>query len=254
MILPTDGDPPARRLGLHTASLPANRRRARALLNRAFDLGVRLIDTGLPFANTDHTPALRRVLRDRPDGTLIAASAAMTRCRPDDLFANGRPVYLRKQADDSRRRLRVDRIDLLNVHINTAIDLDGQIEILLDMRSDGTINHIGLTSPTITQLDTVREHLPVAAVSHTYNLAERDNDDVLDAVSEAAWVDDARFNGEHHVLLNDRLIDDVHERRFMDGDAHGVAKPMRECFTVSGVLDDLPGLPIDFTRGDLTGS
>ncbi|MCX4513851.1 aldo/keto reductase [Streptomyces sp. NBC_01619] len=182
-----------RRLGFGAMHLPTEPHRARetslAVARRAVELGITLIDTAYLYGGGANEELLAEALHPYPDGVLITTKVGMARSGPaGEWKPDGRPAVLRDQVEQALRRLRVERIELLQLHrIDPETPLADQIGTLRDLRAEGRIGLIGLSEITVDELDQAREIVDVASVQNRYNLLDREHDPVL-AACEAAGV------------------------------------------------------------------
>ncbi|WP_239092061.1 aldo/keto reductase [Streptomyces sp. SID14478] len=111
----------------------------------------------------------------------VATKVGLLRPSSQDWVVHGHPAYLRQQAELSLRRLRTERIDLLQLHrLDPDYPVADQIGALRQLRDEGKVRHIGLSEVTVDQLRQAREVAPIASVQNHYNLGARDHDDVVD--------------------------------------------------------------------------
>jgi aryl-alcohol dehydrogenase-like predicted oxidoreductase len=154
---------------------------ATAVLRRALELGVTLIDTGDAYGLGANEELIADALHPYPEGLVIATKVGVARPSPTEWVPLGRPEYLRQQAELSLRRLRVERLDLIQLHrVDPAVPLADQVGALKQLRDEGKVRHIGLSEVTVDQLREAETIAPIAAVQNMYNLADRRHDDVLD--------------------------------------------------------------------------
>ena len=160
---------------------PSDPAEARRVLARLPELGVDLIDTADSYGPFVSEDLIREVLYPYGD-TVVATKGELARHGPDVWKPLGRPEYLRQCVLMSLRRLRVERIDLWQLHrIDTAVPRDEQFGVLKDMRGEGLIRHVGLSQVSVEDLEAARAVLPIATVQNLYHLARRDSEDVLAA-------------------------------------------------------------------------
>ncbi|MEV4179391.1 aldo/keto reductase [Nonomuraea sp. NPDC049709] len=160
---------------------PADRGAATAVLRRAVELGVRLIDTSDAYALGAGEELVAEALHPYADDVVIATKGGVARPSVEEWIPLGRPEYLRQQAELSLRRLRRDVIDLYYLHrVDPQVPLADQIGALEGLRQEGKIRHIGLSEVTVGQLEQAREIAPVAAVQNLYNLIDRTHEEVVD--------------------------------------------------------------------------
>ncbi|HEY3952868.1 MAG TPA: aldo/keto reductase [Streptosporangiaceae bacterium] len=178
------GDLPVFRLGFGAMRLtgrPArvDRSTAIGIARRAVDLGVSFIDTADSYDLGDNETLLAEALHPYPAGVLIATKGGQVNLGRA-WIPLGRPEYLRQQAELSLRRLRVDRIDLYQLHrIDPAVPLADQIGALRLLQDQGKIRHIGLSEVSVGQLAEARSIAAIASVQNRYNLTDRRSGDVL---------------------------------------------------------------------------
>jgi pyridoxine 4-dehydrogenase len=183
------GDLPVHRLGYGAMQLtgpgvwgePDNRAEAIAVLRRAVELGVNLIDTADSYGPYVSEELIREALRPYPKGLVIATKAGLTRPGPRHWIPLGRPEYLRQECEMSLRRLGVERIDLFQLHrIDPKVAADDQFGVLRDLQKEGKVRHIGLSEVNIAEIDAARRIVPVATVQNQYNLTYRNSENVLE--------------------------------------------------------------------------
>ncbi|MFI0544284.1 pyridoxine 4-dehydrogenase [Streptomyces canus] len=150
------------------------------VLRRAVELGVTLFDTADSYGPGTAEELLHKALHPYPENLVIATKAGLTRPGPGQWRSNGRPSYLRAQAESSLRRLGLERIPLFQLHrIDTAVPFEDQIGVLKELRDEGKIAHVGLSEVGVDELERARRIVPVASVQNLYNVAQRDSEDVL---------------------------------------------------------------------------
>jgi len=149
-------------------------------LRRSLEVGVTLIDTADSYGPYVSERLIAEALAPYPANLVIATKAGFQRPGPDVWVPDGRPEHLRSACEGSLRRLRLDRIDLYQLHrIDDKVPLEDQIGALLDLQREGKIRHIGLSEVTVSQIGAVRRMTPVATVQNRYNLVDRGSEDVL---------------------------------------------------------------------------
>lgn len=192
------GDLPVRRIGLGTMRLtdatgdgtnagatiwraPTYPSEEIAVLRRAVELGVQLIDTADAYALGEGEELIARALHPYADDLVLATKVGNVRPSPSEWVPLGHPAYLKQQVELSLRRLRVERIHLLQLHrLDPNFPIADQIGALAELRAEGKIAHIGLSEVSVEELEEARLTAPIAAVQNLYNLAARDHDPVLD--------------------------------------------------------------------------
>jgi pyridoxine 4-dehydrogenase len=155
---------------------------ARELLRRAVDLGVRLIDTADSYGPSVSEELIAEALHPYADGVVVATKGGSVRTGAWELHADGRPEHLRSACEGSLRRLRLDRLDLYQLHVvDPSVPLEESVGALAELRDAGKIRHVGLSNVTIEQIEAARRIVPVVSVQNEYNLAARgDEDQVVD--------------------------------------------------------------------------
>ncbi|MFC5834750.1 aldo/keto reductase [Nonomuraea insulae] len=182
------GDLPVRRLGFGTMRLtgpgiwgePRDSSTALRVLRRAVELGVNMLDTADSYGPYVSEDLIAQALHPYPDGLVIATKGGFTRQGPDAWQPLGRPEYLRQCVEMSLRRLKLERIDLYQLHrIDPQVPLADQLGELATMRAEGKIRHIGLCAVEVGQIEQARELVEVVSVQNIYNLARQRHRDVL---------------------------------------------------------------------------
>ncbi|MPY64529.1 aldo/keto reductase [Streptomyces spongiae] len=184
------GDLEVRRLGLgamHLSAEPADARTASLTLARqAVELGVTLIDTAHMYGWGANEELLAEALHPYPEDLLVATKVGIARSPSGKVRTDGRPKVLRHQVDEALRRLRVERVELLQLHrIDPETPLADQLGTLRELRDEGKVGRIGLSEVTVAELDRAREIVDIASVQNRYNLFDREHEPVLDACTAA---------------------------------------------------------------------
>jgi pyridoxine 4-dehydrogenase len=182
------GDLPVHRMGFGTMRLtgegvwgePADHDEAIAVLRRAVDLGINLFDTADSYGPEVAERLIAEALHPYPDDLVIATKAGFQRPGPGRWEEDGRPAHLRQACDGSLKRLKLDRIDLYQLHrIDPKVPVADQIGTLLDLQQEGKIRHIGLSEVSVAQIEKVRRMISIVSVQNRYNVADRASEDVL---------------------------------------------------------------------------
>jgi aryl-alcohol dehydrogenase-like predicted oxidoreductase len=171
---------------LPTAPGPA-REQALRVARRAVELGVTLLDTAHMYGWGANEELLAEALHPYPEGLLIATKVGIARSGgPEGWSHDGRPESLRRQTAQALRRLRLDRIELLQLHrLDPAVPVAEQVGALAELREAGLVARVGLSEVTAGQLAEARATAPIASVQNRYNLREREHESVLDACGAA---------------------------------------------------------------------
>jgi len=188
------GDLPVHRMGFGAMRItgdgtwgpPRDRVEAIRVLRRAVELGVNLIDTADSYGPNVSEELIAEALRPYPDGLVIATKGGFVRPGPGVWEENGRPDHLRRALDGSLQRLKLERIDLYQLHrIDPDVPADEQFGVLAELQQAGKFRHFGLSEVGIEEIEAARRVLPVVSVQNRYNLAERETwDAVVDYCAE----------------------------------------------------------------------
>lgn len=160
---------------------PQNHDEAIAVLHRVLELGINFIDTADSYGPEVSEKLIAEALYPYPKDLVIATKGGLVRPGPDQWDLNGDPKHLRSACEGSLRRLKLDRIDLYQLHrIDPKFPLEDQIGVLVDLQREGKIRHIGLSEVSVNEIKKVRTMTPIASVQNKYNLIERDAEKVLE--------------------------------------------------------------------------
>ena len=158
---------------------PEDRSGAIATLKRLPNLGINFIDTADAYGPFVSEDLIREELHPY-NGILVATKGGLTRPGPETWRPLGRPEYLRQCVMMSLRRLRVQRIDLWQLHrIDPAVPRDEQFSVVAAMRKEGLIRHVGLCDVGVADIEDARKYFPVVTVQNRFNLVNRSSEDVL---------------------------------------------------------------------------
>lgn len=159
---------------------PRDRAHAHAVLRRAFELGMNFFDTAESYGPHTDEILIAEALHPYPKGLIVATKCGLTRPRPGSWDADCRPEKLRKDLEGSLKRLRLERIDLYQLHaVDPKVPLEVSVGTLADMQREGKIRHIGLCNVSVEQLEAARKIVPVVSAQNRYGLADRGSEDVL---------------------------------------------------------------------------
>ncbi|MGW4532806.1 aldo/keto reductase [Nocardia sp. NPDC004340] len=165
----------------HIWRAPADRAAAVRVLRRAVELGANLIDTADSYALGENEELVAEALHPYRDDVVVATKVGVLRPSPTEWVPLGHPAYLRQQAELGLRRLKLDRIDLLQLHrIDPNYPLADQIGALRQLIDEGKVRHLGLSEATVHQLREAASIAPIASVQNLYNLGARHHEDVVD--------------------------------------------------------------------------
>lgn len=185
------GDLDVRRLGFGAMHLPTepgpDRENAVAVARRAVELGVTLIDTAHLYGGGANEELLAEALHPYPEGLLITTKVGVARTGPGGEWKlDGRPEILRDQVRQALRRLRTERIELLQLHrIDPDTPLADQLGTLRELQSEGLVGRIGLSEVGVDELERARELVDIVSVQNRYHLLDREHEPVLDACTAA---------------------------------------------------------------------
>jgi len=160
---------------------PANRAEAVRVLRRAVELGINFIDTADSYGPGVSEEIIAEALYPYPAGLIIATKGGFLRPGPDRWVENGKPEHLRSACEGSLRRLRLDRIDLYQLHrIDPKVPAEDQIGTLKDLQAQGKIKHIGLSEVSVSQIRHARTIVPIVSVQNRYSVTDRGSESVLE--------------------------------------------------------------------------
>ena len=160
---------------------PADPGECRRVLRRAVDLGVNFIDTADSYGPAVSEQLIAEALHPYPDGLVIATKAGLQRPGPGQWTPNGRPEYLRRQCESSLQRLRVERIDLFQLHrIDPKVPEEDQFGLLADLQREGKIRLVGLSEADADAIRRARATVPIVSVQNRYNVSDRAWERVVD--------------------------------------------------------------------------
>jgi len=182
------GDLPVHRFGFGAMRItgkgiwgePKDPEEARRVLRRAVELGINFIDTADSYGPAVSEPLIGSTLSPYPKGLVIATKGGLTRQGPDAWAPVGRPEYLRQQLEMSLRYLRVERIDLYQLHrIDPKVLVEESLGALKDAQKEGKIRYIGLSEVSVAEIERARKTVPIVSVQNRYNLLDREHEPVL---------------------------------------------------------------------------
>ncbi|MBW4622635.1 MAG: aldo/keto reductase [Cyanosarcina radialis HA8281-LM2] len=153
----------------------------RQLLQRAIDLGINLIDTAEAYGPGFNEELIASALHPYPKNLVIATKGGINKPAPDDIRADGSPGNLRRGCEESLQRLKLDRIDLYQLHRpDPNVPLAESVGMLAELQREGKIRHIGLSNVTIAQIEMARQIAAIASVQNRFSFVDRSGEDVLD--------------------------------------------------------------------------
>ncbi len=184
------GDMTVRRMGFGAMRItgggiwgePEHRSGALSLVRRAVELDVNLIDTADAYGPEVSENLIAEALHPYPEDLVIATKGGLVRRGPDLWGPDGRPEHLKSACEGSLSRLRVDTIDLYQLHTpDPNVPFEESVGALAELQAEGKVRHVGLSNVSVERLDQARSIVPIVSVQNRYNLATRDSEAVLDA-------------------------------------------------------------------------
>jgi pyridoxine 4-dehydrogenase len=164
---------------------PENRSEAARVLRRALDLGIDFIDTADAYGPFVNEELIAEALHPYPDHLVIATKGGLVRPGPGKWEPKGEPSHLRQACEGSLRRLRVESIDLYQLHrIDPRVPADDQFGTLAELQREGKIRHLGLSEVGVEEIEQAERHFRVVTVQNKYHLEERKWAEVLDYCEE----------------------------------------------------------------------
>jgi aryl-alcohol dehydrogenase-like predicted oxidoreductase len=159
---------------------PKDRGNALKVLRRAVELGINFIDTAESYGPHTDEILIAEALHPYPKGFVVATKGGLARPSPGRWDDDCRPAKLRQDLEGSLKRLRLERIDLYQLHtVDPKVPLEVSVGTLADLQREGKIRHIGLSNVTVRQLELARGIVPIVSVQNRYSLGDRKHEDVL---------------------------------------------------------------------------
>src|SRR5271155_5092750 len=160
---------------------PRDRENAKKVLRRAVELGVNFIDTADSYGPNVSEQLIGEALAPYAKDVVIATKGGLTRQGPDKWLPVGRPEYLHQQVEMSLRRLKVERIDLWQLHrIDPKVPVEESLGVIKKLQEQGKIRHVGLSEVKPAEIDQARKVIDIVSVQNLYNLGDRQHEDVLE--------------------------------------------------------------------------
>jgi pyridoxine 4-dehydrogenase len=183
------GDLPVRRLGYGAMRItgdgiwgpPKDPAEAKRVLKRVVELGVNFIDTADSYGPYVSEELIAEALHPYPKDLVIATKGGLLRTGPNEWHPLGRPEYLQQEVEMSLRRLKVDRIDLWQLHrIDPRVPVEESLGIIKKLQEQGKIRHVGLSEVKPKEIDQARKVIDIVSIQNLYNLSDRQHEDVLE--------------------------------------------------------------------------
>ena len=160
---------------------PPDRENALKVLRRAVELGVNLIDTADAYGPETSELLIAEALHPYPNGLVIATKGGLTRPGPGNWVPNCRPEHLKQALEGSLKRLRLERIDLYQLHtVDSKVPIEESVGALKQMQDAGKIRHIGLSNVDPGEIAKARKIVPIVSVQNRYNIDDRESENVLE--------------------------------------------------------------------------
>ena len=151
------------------------------LLRRAIELGVNFIDTAEAYGAGFNEQLIADALYPYPQDLVIATKGGINKPAPDRILADASPAFLRSGVEGSLKRLKLEQIDLYQLHRpDPKVPFAESIEALKELKDEGKIRHLGLSNVTVEQIEQARQIVPIVSVQNKYSLSDRTFEDVLD--------------------------------------------------------------------------
>jgi pyridoxine 4-dehydrogenase len=161
---------------------PADPENALRVLRRVVELGIALIDTSDAYGPEVNELQIAAALHPYPEGLVIATKGGLLRPGPNRWTTDGRPEHLREVCEGSLQRLRLERIDVYQLHApDPAVPLAESVGALKELRDEGKIRHVGLSNVSLAELEEAERIVPIVSVQNHYNAAAPEGEDVLEA-------------------------------------------------------------------------
>jgi aryl-alcohol dehydrogenase-like predicted oxidoreductase len=161
---------------------PKDKANAHRVLKRAYELGANFIDTAESYGPHYSEISIAEALHPYPKDLVIGTKCGLVRPRKERWDEDGRPEKLRKDLEGSLKRLKLERIDLYQLHApDPKVPFADQVGTLARFQKEGKVRHVGLSNVTVKQLEEARRIVPIASVQNRYNLGDRHSEDVLEA-------------------------------------------------------------------------
>ena len=159
---------------------PPDRANALKVLRRATELGLNLIDTADAYGPDTSELLIAEALHPYPKGLVIATKGGLTRPGPGEWVPNCRPEHLKQAVEGSLKRLRLERIDLYQLHtVDPKVPIEESVGALKQMQDSGKIRHIGLSNVDPDEITRARKIVPIVSVQNRYNIEDRKSENVL---------------------------------------------------------------------------
>src|SRR5438034_4126276 len=154
---------------------PPDRENAKKVLRRAVELGVNFIDTADAYGPETNELLIAEALYPYPKGLIIATKGGNTRPGPGQWVPDGRPEYLAQAVDKSLKRLKLERIDLWQLHrIDRKVPVEESLGAIKKAQDAGKIRHVGLSEVTVAEIEQAKKVVPIVSIQNRYNITDRE--------------------------------------------------------------------------------
>jgi aryl-alcohol dehydrogenase-like predicted oxidoreductase len=161
---------------------PKDRAHALRVLRRAYELGCNFFDTADSYGPYVDEELIAEALHPYPKDLVIATKGGLLRPSPPRWDEDGRPEHLRRALEGSLKRLRVERIDLYQLHApDPKVPFEESVGALAEFQRQGKVRHVGISNVSVKELEKARKIVPVVSVQNEYNIGNRSSEDVLKA-------------------------------------------------------------------------
>jgi len=159
---------------------PPDRENAKKVLRRAVELGVNFIDTADAYGPDTNELLIAEALYPYPKGLIIATKGGQTRSGPGQWLQDGRPEHMTEAVEGSLKRLKLERIDLYQLHrIDRKVPVEETLGALKKAQDAGKIRHVGLSEVSVAEIKQAKEVMPIVSTQNRYNITDRQSEDVL---------------------------------------------------------------------------
>src|SRR6185312_6287128 len=159
---------------------PPDREKAKKVLRRAVELGVNFIDTADAYGPETNELLIAEALYPYPKGLVIATKGGQIRPGPGQWVQDGRPEYLAEAVDKSLKRLKLERIDLWQLHrIDRKVPVEESLGAIKKAQDAGKIRHVGLSEVTVAEIEQAKKVMPIVSIQNRYNITDRDSEAAL---------------------------------------------------------------------------
>src|SRR3989449_1264528 len=159
---------------------PPDRENAKKVLRRAVELGVNFIDTADAYGPETNELLIAEALYPYPKGLVIATKGGNTRPGPGQWVPDGRPEYLAQAVDKSLKRLKLERIELWQLHrIDHKVPVEESLGAIKKAQDAGKIRHVGLSEVTVAEIEQAKKVMPIVSMQNRYNITDRESETAL---------------------------------------------------------------------------